>query len=66
MPLRDINLFGLLVSPIFLLVAAAIVLTLAFGKMAELALPHSLRRLESLMNITLFVGLLAAMVSYIF
>jgi len=66
MPLHEVDIFGLLLSPIFVILLLAIVGTAAIAGVINRVISYSLHRNESLLYVLVLVGLAAAMVGHSF
>jgi hypothetical protein len=66
MPLHEVDVFGLLLSPIFMMILVAIIATSMVAAVIDRVISYSLHRNESLIYVLLLVGLVALMASYTF
>lgn len=66
MPLHEVSFQGLLVSPIFMMVVIAAVLTIVASRVVDLIIPYSMQRNESLLGMLLFMLILAGLVRITF
>jgi hypothetical protein len=66
MPLHEVEIFGLLLSPIFMMILAAVVGTSLIAGVVNRIIPYSLHRNESLLYVLLLVGIVAMMASHSF
>ncbi|ELN2737092.1 DUF1656 domain-containing protein [Pluralibacter gergoviae] len=66
MPIYEESFFGLLLSPITLMILLSLVITSALIRVLDRALSFSLKRHESLLSMLLFVIILALLVGKTF
>lgn len=66
MSIHESNFFGLLFSPLFLMVVIALAITSFAVRIIDRVIPYSMQHNESLMSMLMFMGILASLVSISF
>lgn len=66
MPIHEVSFQGLLLSPIFMMVLIAAVLTIVISRAVDRIIPYSMQRNESLLGMSLFMLILAGLVRITF
>lgn len=66
MPIHESSFFGLLFSPILLMVVISAVITSFVFRIIDRVIPYSMQRNESLMSMLMFMAILATQVSITF
>lgn len=66
MPIHESNFFGLLFSPLFLMVVIAVAITSVAVRIIDRVIPYSMQRNESLMSMLMFMVILASLVRFTF
>lgn len=62
MPIHETHFFGLLFSPIFMMIVIAVVITSFAVRIIDRVIPYSMQRNESLMSMLMFMVILASLV----
>lgn len=66
MPIHESSFFGLLFSPLFLMVVISVAITSVAVRIIDRVIPYSMQRNESLMSMLMFMVILASLVRFTF